>query len=239
MQVQARDLLVRYAINEKGDWNKIYRSVINKENVGCENIIKEEFITILDKEYPERLRKIYRPPFVLFYKGDISLLNNTKLINIGAIRNGFYKTDLVNLMDLIYDKKFVYIVNHNTDIGKEIIKQNGKVIVILNGGFNTIEEKLVQKIVMNGGLIITEYPNDVFQSENDNTRISSGLEDKLIVVSSKKSSSVMLQITHSLYLGHDKIYAMPESPLQNRESQNNKIIDEGATIFYNKKQLEE
>ena len=38
--------------------------------------VNSKYITILDDEYPEFLKYIYRPPFVIYYKGDISLLDN-------------------------------------------------------------------------------------------------------------------------------------------------------------------
>jgi len=41
---------------------------------------KNKYITILDKKYPSKLKAINKPPFVLFYKGDINLLLENKKI---------------------------------------------------------------------------------------------------------------------------------------------------------------
>ena len=46
---------------------------------------KLHVITIIDKEYPPLLKEIYQPPWVLFTKGDFSLLeNDPKLAVVGS-----------------------------------------------------------------------------------------------------------------------------------------------------------
>ena len=42
-----------------------------------------EYICIEDEEYPNKLRNIYNPPLVLFYKGDLSIINNN--LNIAMV----------------------------------------------------------------------------------------------------------------------------------------------------------
>ncbi len=42
------------------------------------------YLTIEDKEYPESLRQVPTPPLVLFYKGDLTLLNQEQLAIVGA-----------------------------------------------------------------------------------------------------------------------------------------------------------
>ena len=41
------------------------------------NYIKNsiQYICIEDKEYPDKLKNIYSPPLLLFYKGDLSIIN--------------------------------------------------------------------------------------------------------------------------------------------------------------------
>ena len=43
-----------------------------------------EFISINDKEYPESLRKIKKPPKRLYYKGDINLLRSSCFSIVGS-----------------------------------------------------------------------------------------------------------------------------------------------------------
>ena len=84
-----RNFLIYFAIKYSGDFDKIYQAIINKELVEQKDIeqIKRSNIsavTILDLEYPNSLKTCYKPPFVLFYKGDISLLNSESIAVVGS-----------------------------------------------------------------------------------------------------------------------------------------------------------
>ena len=51
-----------------------------------EKLKMEQFITYFDPMYPEQLRQISSPPLVLFYRGDITLLDAKKIIGIVGAR---------------------------------------------------------------------------------------------------------------------------------------------------------
>ena len=54
----------------------------------CENL-RCQAVTIMDKEYPEHLKQVYKPPLVLFYYGDLSLIHslNNCIGVIGSRKN--------------------------------------------------------------------------------------------------------------------------------------------------------
>lgn len=52
-----------------------------KEQLDC------QYITIFDVEYPDELKEINCPPFVLFYKGNINLLKEKKLCLVSLENN--------------------------------------------------------------------------------------------------------------------------------------------------------
>jgi DNA processing protein len=74
MAIRGRDIIVYLAIKYNGDWNKIYEAIKNKELVDeptiVETILKAtnsyNILTIIDNNYPDSMKKIYKPPFVLF-----------------------------------------------------------------------------------------------------------------------------------------------------------------------------
>ena len=80
--MEPRENLLYLALKYKGEWNPIYEDVSNHVEIDEKEALKEiskvnsSYITILDEEYPESLRDAYKPPFVLFYYGDISLLSD-------------------------------------------------------------------------------------------------------------------------------------------------------------------
>ena len=81
--LEGRNLLLYLSIKYEGDWDKIYCAIKAKEKISKEEVEevvstnKTPFITIIDDDYPNALKNIYKPPFVLFYYGDLSLLNNS------------------------------------------------------------------------------------------------------------------------------------------------------------------
>jgi hypothetical protein len=74
------EILVYFAIKYSNDWNKIYKAINQKERVEQEtarevidNYLAKKmykYITIIDDVYPSKLKGVYKPPFVIFYKGD-------------------------------------------------------------------------------------------------------------------------------------------------------------------------
>ncbi len=68
--MKAREILIALWIKHKQDWDKMYEDIANKnidDNLEkyLENVDTEEFVTILDADYPEKLKHRYHPPFVI------------------------------------------------------------------------------------------------------------------------------------------------------------------------------
>lgn len=77
--MEPRNILLALSIQNNFDWEKTFLAIKNKEEVKDEtweefDSYQCDFITILDENYPERFKKLYQPPFVIFYDGNIDLL---------------------------------------------------------------------------------------------------------------------------------------------------------------------
>ena len=74
MSLSARDILLYLTLKYGNDWDKIYASIQNREDIDyedAEKVLDEypgECITILDEEYPAILKQCYKPPFVLLIR---------------------------------------------------------------------------------------------------------------------------------------------------------------------------
>ena len=82
--MKANEILAKTYVGNGGNWNKTYECLLKKDLKTDETDVLGDFITILDKEYPDRLKQVHKPPFVLFYKGNLDLLGNDKAIGIVA-----------------------------------------------------------------------------------------------------------------------------------------------------------
>lgn len=248
-----RDLLIYFALKYKGDWKNIFKAISEKEKVDEEDIKKYlstltcKCITILDKEYPKQFKEIYQPPFVLFYYGDISLVNRKNILGIVGSRNPTtygeqcckYLLLESNINDLVVISglaKGIDAIAHETSLMKGY-----KTIAVLGNGIDACYPKenfkLYQKI-KNNGLIISEYPYKEIVSKNNfalRNRIIAGLSNKILIPDVKKKSGTLITIRFALNFGKD-ILVVPCSIFDERY--NNQLIYEGAVPISTPKELE-
>ena len=230
---KARDILIAVSKKHNGEWDKIYHDISNGTfDDECEPST-DKCITILDKEYPERLRNdCYRPPFVLYYEGDINLLKGY-VAKIAIASPKSQNIRLENMFDKVYSNDYIYIVDESA-LSKYVIKTlNMKVIYIVSDMENA-DKKLVQKVVENGGLVISENSLDLLA----HYRIMASLCDKALVVACSQRSGGNLLVSFTLQQGKD-VLVIPLSPLDNVDYANNTFIAEGAIPVWDKETFEQ
>ena len=235
-------ILIYFSIKYKGDFISIYNALKNKEIVDPDEIDDLEYkinyenlkiITILDNEYPEQLKEIANPPFVLYYKGNFSLIKKNALCLVGDtvsdiilayVHQGIEQTSKNNVLVTNYFKGLEeVVVNYYLQNNKEII------FVSCNGLDNPYFAKNIN--VDNNSLLISEYPNGVNINKKrlkERNRIVAAISDALIVFSSKKESGIMNLVTKFLNQGKE-IYCYPG--LQNENDGNNILIKDGANLI--------
>lgn len=236
--MDTRKILVNSVVNNRGNWNKVYQEMYGKSYSMKETDITYPYITILDSNYPEKLKQAYKPPFVLFYKGDITLINNTDIISLGVDELWDYSWSKLNEL-LDFNGNRHYVISGTKAVNVGIARSIKNLILVVNCGLDMVNAELVKAVLDNGGLILTEYPNGCADcEETDFTRIGSAIEQRLVVVHCDNRGYAIRQVMNSQYMGHD-IYVMP-TPLDSvKESKNNQLISEGAFLFYTKAQLAE
>ena len=80
--MKANDVLFFFSQKYNGNYDKIYQAIKDKEPIKQSELEQSKrnftgnFITILDDNYPEGFKYMYRPPLVLYYLGDIRLLDD-------------------------------------------------------------------------------------------------------------------------------------------------------------------
>lgn len=246
-----RKILAYLSIIYEGDWNKIYQSIIDKEQIDQNKMnivlseLKVDYITIIDNNYPESLKHIYKPPFVIFYKGNLELLNNNfkKISIIGSRENSDYGKDCTNMLCkelLLKDENIVIVSGLAKGIDSiahtECLKQNGKTIAVIGNGLDITYPKcnkdLYESISLNG-LIISEYPNGVIPKKEHfpiRNRLIAGISDGICVIEAKVKSGTMNTVSYALEEGKP-IFCVPDRCFN--ESGCNKLIKEGAKLIEN------
>ena len=243
--MESREILLYYAIKYVGDWNKIYEVIHDKEEIDldeAQKVIssnKNNYITILDEDYPESLKRGYKAPFILFYHGDISLLSDdkNKIAVVGSRRNSEYGKEMTEKLVKGICKDFVIVsglaIGIDAIAHRTCIENGGKTIAVLGNGINfhyLEENKDIYEVCKKNHLIISEYPDMVppkpecFPIRN---RIIAGLCNSLLVTEGKIHSGT--QITAFLMVQKSgDVCCVPARA--GEESICNHLIKEGAYL---------
>lgn len=213
------EVIAYYSVIHKGDWASIWDSLHSQNEPDEEEVrkvlksIKSKWVTVMDDDYPEQLKSIYRPPYTLFYHGDLSIISNKyKGISVvGARENTRYGAAVTrNLVRKL--SKELYVVSgmargidgiaHRT-----CIEVGGKTVCVLGCGINVcypVSNLDIYDEAKKHHLIISEYPNCTqpcqayFPIRN---RIIAGLTNCLLVTEGKKRSGTSITATVTLQNG--------------------------------------
>jgi DNA processing protein len=240
-------ILVYLSIIHDGEWNKIYQDILDKKPVDKEEVEKEikrlecNYITLLSPNYPNSLKNIFKPPFVLFYKGNIDLINDSfkKIAVIGSRENSDYGKESAELICNGLSKKEITIVSGlakgiDSISHKCSLSNNGNTIAVIGNGLNIVypkENSSLYKEIEEKGLIISEYPPNVMPNSSNfpkRNRILAGISDGVVVIEAKEKSGTMNTVSHALESGKP-IFCIPER--NNMHSGCNKLIKEGAKLI--------
>ena len=196
------------------------------------------------KEYPEKLNKIYAPPAKLYVLGDETILNKPSIAIIGCRDASQYGKRVAFKFAYELAKKGIIIVSglaRGIDIYSHLgaVKANGKTIAVLGSGFNHIypseHKKYCVDIIEKGGAIITEYENNTkpiptnFPARN---RIISGLSDGVLVVEAKQKSGTLITVDYALDQGKN-VFIIPGNITSNNSYGTNELIKQGAKLVTN------
>lgn len=199
-------------------------------------------ITIFDKEYPERLKNIYQPPWVLFAKGNLSMLNIDKALAVVGSRNATdYGLKSIDFLFPSLIEKNILIVSGlakgiDAHAHKTAIKLGGKTIGVIAGGFDHLyprENSKLAEYMMEKQLVISEYPPATHPAKWHfpmRNRIISGLSEGTLVIEARKKSGSLITADFALNDGRN-VFAVPGSILTPDSDGVHYLIQQGAKLI--------
>ncbi len=170
---------------------------------------------ILDADYPAMLRCINDPPFLLFYRGNLKILNRKCVSVVGTRRatpsalkaaSDFSKSACDDGLSVISGLAFgIDAASHKG----ALLSENAATVAVLPSGIDSIapvsHTRLAAKILERGGLIMSEYlpgtPAVQFRFVERN-RIVAALSPVTLVVQAPSGSGAM--ITAGLALDYNR-----------------------------------
>lgn len=237
------------------DINKICNILKIESNLKIDNCIKymEEInirvVTFFDENYPQQLKNLYDAPIVIYAIGNYKILNDqNKIAVIGARKASNYGINIARQIGKFLSKNNIHTISGlalgidvNSHIGvlteNYINSYSGKAIAVIGNGLDNIypynNQELANRIINNGGCIISEYIVGTKPLRNNfpaRNRIISALSDKLVVVEAEnEKSGTMITVDFSLELGKE-IYVVPGNINSKMSVGTNKLIKDGAKI---------
>ncbi|WP_294581472.1 DNA-processing protein DprA [uncultured Thomasclavelia sp.] len=241
------ELLLYFSLKYSGDFDKIFQALKTKETVDLalkEKLfmnLKSKFTTIVSDDYPKALKYINAPPFVLYYYGNLNLVNQKCLGIVGMRQPSNYGIKMAQKFckELVANN---YVLVSGMALGidawvhQSAIDSNGKTIAILGSGIDycypSSNSKLYQELIKNQ-LVISEYPGFLAPKKENfprRNRIISGLSESVLVIEANIRSGTMITVGHALEQGKD-IYAIPGRIDDAKGC--NYLIQQGAKLVMN------
>lgn len=238
------EILLYYSLKYNGDFEKIFNALSRKEKVDeklrseLKSDLKCQYVTFLSDNYPKKLKEINCLPFVLYYYGNLDLLNSDLIAITGTTSPDEYgikmtkqfTKDLVKSNQIIVGglAKGVDIIAHST-----ALENNGSTIAVLPCGIEKCypkeNEKLYNEIKENH-LLISEYP---FATEPNQqlipfrNRLISGLSDKVLITQCQEDSvRAIVTAGYAIEQGKD-VYCVP-GEIDTEFQGCNRLIQQGA-----------
>lgn len=209
-----------------------------------------QVISYNDKDYPQQLKNLYDAPIVIYAIGNCRILNRkNKIAVIGARKASNYGINIARQIGIFLSKNNIHTISGlalgidvNSHLG--VLKENsvnstsGRAIAVIGNGLDNIypyqNREIAEKIINNGGCIISEYIVGTKPLKNNfpaRNRIISALADKLVVVEAEnEKSGTMITVDFSLELGKE-IYVVPGNITSKMSVGTNKLIKDGAKII--------
>lgn len=199
----------------------------------------EEFpsFSILDEIYPWDLSEIYNPPALLFYQGNIDLLELPKVAVVGSRDSSKLGNQSVQKIIKELNNELIIVSGLargiDTAAHMAALQNGGRTIAIIGTGLDVFypkANKKLQSYIGKNHLVLSEYgPGEQplkfhFPERN---RIIAGLCRGVIVAEAKMRSGSLITCERAMEEGRD-VFAIPGSILDGKSDGCHHLIQEGA-----------
>jgi DNA processing protein len=197
-------------------------------------------LTFFDEEYPKLLKKIYDPPIILYYFGEIP--GGERNIGVVGTRKmtGYGRTVTEKLTRELVGYQFTVVSGLargvDTEAHRTTVEAGGKTIAVLGGGLKRIfppeNEGLAKKIAEGFGAVVTEFPPDALSMPGNfpaRNRIIAGLSLGVLVTEAAEDSGSLITARVANEEGRE-VFAVPGPITSSLSSGPSQLIKEGAKL---------
>ncbi|QKE73038.1 DNA-protecting protein DprA [Arthrobacter citreus] len=212
------------------------------------DILKENYkknikiITIYDDLYPDLLKEICDPPFVLYLIGNQNILHKKFMISIiGARKPSLFANIICHSLIKDLMKENCVIVSGmaagcDSIAHKSTIFHNGTTVAVVGCGLDYIYPKENRNLfdeIASKHLIISEYPYYIKPEKRyfpRRNRIIAGLSKGLIVLEANEKSGTMITANFAIQYNRE-VFAVPGPIIMEEYKGNHRLIQDGAKLI--------
>ncbi|MCX6921717.1 MAG: DNA-processing protein DprA [Verrucomicrobia bacterium] len=197
-------------------------------------------VTQADPVYPESLRQIYDPPFVLYVKGDLSVKDKNSVAMVGSRMTTHYGIETARKLAYQLAYLGVTVVSGgargiDTAAHQGALSGKGRTIAVLGTGINLVtppeNAKLFEQVAASGALI-TQFPFNRpadKQSFPIRNRIVAGITLGTVVVEANLTSGALITANFAVEYGR-QVFAVPGRIDSPRSKGCHDLIKKGAKL---------
>lgn len=218
--IQSRD-----SINLEDDYNRILEKGI-------------KVITILEDNYPQRLKSIEQPPPVLYIKGSFEDSDNFAVAIVGTRHLTSYGRQVTLELSGFLARNGITVVSGlargiDSIAHDAALNAGGRTLAVLGCGVDIVyppeHRALSQRIQDKGALISDYYPGTLPEGINfpPRNRIISGLSIASVIIEAGEKSGALITAEFAAIQGRE-VFAVPGQIYSPRSKGTNRLIRDGA-----------
>ncbi len=199
------------------------------------------FLTHDCPEYPDRLKEIYDPPPILWYRGEPALLSLPGIAVVGTRHPSPYGAGMAQMLSRDLANRGVVILSGmargvDTEAHKGALEVKGKTVAVWGTGIDVIypkeNKRIAEQILMNGGCILSEFPTGTFPAPQNfplRNRVLSGMSIGVLVIEAAEHSGTRITARCAMEQNRD-VYAVPGNVTNKNAWGPNTLIKQGAKL---------
>lgn len=252
--MEPRETLLYLSLKYQGDVLKMIDAIHTREDFDNDEAEAEiakihcPYVTVLDPEYPQALIETHCYPLVLFYRGNLSLVNDhMKCVTIVGSRacTEYGKEATTNIASEIARRGYTVVSGLARGIDTAANRgalPYGKSVAVLGNGIDYYypsENSALQRDIGTMGLLLSEYPPTLAPSPESfprRNRILAGLSGATILGGASGHSGTLITAAYALNYNRD-LGCIPYR-IGEEDSAGNAWIKTGASLIENADDVE-
>jgi DNA processing protein len=197
-------------------------------------------VKITDKEYPEILKTIHKPPERLYINGSFTEADKNAVAIVGSRRATAYGLETAERLGFELASRGVTVTSGmargiDSAAHKGALRARGRTIAVMGSGHGHVyppENKQLYNEITASGAVVTEFADDVAplaQNFPVRNRIISGLSLGVVIVEAARNSGALITANFALEQGRE-IFAVPGRISSSTSAGTHDLIKDGAKL---------